>query len=336
MKKRKLLSILVVGAMAVSMIAGCGSVENPDAEKEASGDVEMDDVSAAVDEAVKEAGTTGDITIGYSTPSLALEFCANLERAVQEACEERGYELVVLDCDMDGSTQVSQCEDLVNQGVDAILIFPIAPDACASIGTECEEAGIPLVTVESVIDTYTAAVVTDMYAVGEAQANKAIEICGDNVKPAILQGPTSQTTLIELKDGAVETFKAADIEVADIQIGENSIDTSQQVVENWISSGLEFNCIIASSDGSAAGAINALKDADLLDDVVVVSENGDSIGLELIQAGDLACTVYLPSTRYGYEGIGIIEKILNGESYDEITTLSIDWIDASNVADYIE
>lgn len=331
MKKRKLLSIFMVGAMAVGMLAGCGSASDNTND---TGDVSS--VSDAVDEAVKESGATGDITIGYSTPSLSLEFCANMEQAVQEACAERGYDVVVLDCDMDGATQVSQCEDLVNQGVDAILIFPIAPDACASIGTECEEAGIPLVTVESLIDTYTAAVITDMYAVGEAQANKAIELCGEDVKPAILQGPTSQTTLIELKDGAVDTFEAAGIEVADIQIGENSIDASQQVVENWISAGLDFNCIISSSDASASGAINALKDADMMDEVVVISENGDSIGLELIQAGDLACTVYLPSTRYGHEGIGVIEKILNGESYDEITTLSIDWIDSSNVADYLE
>ncbi len=336
--KRKLFAIMMTGALAVGMLAGCGSSSSSDSDTTASEDM-AEDVSEAVEEVeeeVAEATTLTDVTIGFSTPSLSIEFCANMEAAVQEACAERDWDVVVLDCGTDGATQVSQCEDLISQGVDAILIFPFAPDASASIGTDCADAGIPLITVESTIDTYDAAVLTDMYQVGVAQAERAMELLGDDVRPVVLEGPTSQSTMIELMDGAVETFEAAGIEVLDIQVGENTIDTSQQKVENWISAGVDFNCVISSSDGSSSGAINALKDADMLDDVVVISENGDTIGIELIQVGDLECTVSLPSANYGYLGIEVIEKILSGEDYDEITYLDISWIDSSNVDEYAE
>ncbi|MCD8046423.1 MAG: sugar ABC transporter substrate-binding protein [Clostridiales bacterium] len=340
--KRKLFAIMMTGALAVGMLAGCGSSSSSDSDTTVAEDT-TEDVSEAVSEAVEEveeevaeATTLTDVTIGFSTPSLSIEFCANMEAAVQEACAERGWDVVALDCGTDGATQVSQCEDLISQGVDAILIFPYAPDACASIGADCADAGIPLITVESTIDTYDAAVLTDMYEVGVAQAEKAMELVGDDVKPVVLEGPTSQTTMIELMNGAVETFEAAGIEVVDVQVGENTIDTSQQIVENWISAGLDFNCIISSSDGSSSGAINALKDADMLDEVTVISENGDTIGIELIQDGELACTVSLPSANYGYLGVEVIEKILSGEDYDEITYLNITWIDSSNVDEYAE
>ncbi|MCD8218113.1 MAG: sugar ABC transporter substrate-binding protein [Clostridiales bacterium] len=333
--KRKLFAIMMTGALAAGMLAGCGSSSSSDSDTTEDASEAVSEAVEEVEEEVEETALT-DVTIGFSTPSLAIEFCANMEAAVQEACAERGWDVVVLDCDTDGATQVSQCEDLISQGVDAILTFPIAPDACATIGTDCEEAGIPLITVESEIDSYDAAVLTDMYQVGVAQAEKAIELVGDDVKPVVLEGPTSQSTMIELMNGAVETFEAAGIEVVDIQVGENEIDTSQQKVENWISAGLDFNCVISSSDGSSSGAINALKDADMLDDVTVISENGDTIGIELVQSGELACTVSLPSANYGYLGIEVIEKILSGEDYDEITYLDINWIDSSNVDEYAE
>ena len=324
---KKLLSIIAVGVLAVGMLAGCGSSGGADAGGSAGAEAASAGAEAAADD---------QIVIGYSTVSLQMEFCANMEQAVQDACAQRGYEVVVLDCGTDGALQVSQCEDLINQGVDCLVVFPFAPEACAEIYDQASAAGIPLVCLESEIDNYDAAVITDLYAVGEAQANKAIELVGDDIKPVVLQGPTAQKTMIALKDGVVETLQANGIEPVDVQIGNNLIDESQQVVENWISSGLDFNCVIASSDGSAAGAINALKDADMLDEVTVVSENGDTIGLELIQAGDLACTVNVPSKRYGYEGIAVVEQILNGEDFEKLTFLSIDWIDETNVAEYIE
>lgn len=334
---KKTTTLLLTVALVFGLLAGCSANETEPSATPAESAISSEVPPSPSEEpnALIESESK-NYTIGYSLPSLSVEFCANTANAAQAKCDELGIEFVISDASLDPSTQVSQCENLINSGVDALLLFPISTSACAPISEACESAGVPLITVTAPLETWsTGCVVSDMYTVGKMQAEKAIELLGTDFKCVILQGPPEQDIMINLKDGANDTLTAAGVEVVDIQIGRNLVDESMQAVENWINAGIEFDCLITSSDGSAVGAIAAFKDAAMLDDVVIISENGDSDGINAVAAGELDATIYLPATLYGSYGIELLVEALEGGEIAQINTLPMSWIDSSNIADYL-
>ena len=47
-----------------------------------------------------------------------------LDQGIQDKCKEYGIEVEVLDGNSDSSTQITQIEDSITKGVDAILLAP--------------------------------------------------------------------------------------------------------------------------------------------------------------------------------------------------------------------
>src|SRR5688572_29935066 len=61
-----------------------------------------------------------------------------------EAAEAAGYEVIVQSAENDAQIQVSQAENVITQGVDAIVIQPVDFNVAAAIVEMAAEAGIPL------------------------------------------------------------------------------------------------------------------------------------------------------------------------------------------------
>ena len=230
---------------------------------------------------------------------------------------------------------LTKAENLINSGVEALILFPLVPDACGPVSEACEKAGIPLITVtSSITDDCDASILVDYYEVGKMQAERALELCGKDAKFACFQGPAEQAIFVDHRKGVEDTLNAAGAEIVGYDLTNNELDQGMQVTENWIQAGLDFDCIISSADGPAHGAINALQGAGITD-VIVLSENGDTIGLEDVKAGTLNATVYVPALLFAQYGVDTTAKILNGESVEHDVYLPLEWVTADNVDEYM-
>ena len=69
----------------------------------------------------------------------------------KEAAEAAGYEVLVQSAENDAQTQVSQAENVITQGVDAIVIQPVDFNVAAAIAQKAAEAGIPLASYDDLI-----------------------------------------------------------------------------------------------------------------------------------------------------------------------------------------
>lgn len=67
----------------------------------------------------------------------------------KKAAEAAGYEVIVQSADNDAQTQVSQAENVITQGVDAIVIQPVDFNVAASIAKMASDAGIPLASYDA-------------------------------------------------------------------------------------------------------------------------------------------------------------------------------------------
>src|SRR5690625_7540640 len=127
---KKLFKKLSVIAVLLIVLAACstdarGSSEDEEGEK-------------------KEAG---DIKIGLSISTLNNPFFVTLRDGAEETAKEAGYEIVTSDAQDDPSTQLSDIEDLIQQGIHVLFVNPVDPDAISSAVSVSNDAHRHVVTV---------------------------------------------------------------------------------------------------------------------------------------------------------------------------------------------
>ena len=82
--------------------------------------------------------------IGFSVYDMQYGFFQDMERGTREAAEAAGYEYVLVDQKSSESTMVSATQDLLNQGISALIISPFKPDAMGPIVDAAKAKGIPV------------------------------------------------------------------------------------------------------------------------------------------------------------------------------------------------
>ena len=119
--KKRFLALLMAGAMAVGMTA----------------------CSTGGDSSTAESGTTEDGGSEGGAYKIALiaqhqtnAFQIAIAEAAEAKAEEMGIDLTILSADQDAATQISQIEQCVSEGFDAILFEPVDPDGLVD---RCQE-----------------------------------------------------------------------------------------------------------------------------------------------------------------------------------------------------
>lgn len=122
--KRKMLSVLMVGMLCVSLLAGCGGKEENSA---------------------KEGTSDEKKTIAIVPWDMSMSFEAEFEQAAREAIEAKGWEAVTMDPAGDWAKEYTIIENLVTQGVDGIIYTAIDTEGANDAVALANEAGIPII-----------------------------------------------------------------------------------------------------------------------------------------------------------------------------------------------
>ena len=107
MKKKKFLALLLTGAMALAALTGCSSGTET-TEESTGGDASAESGDGAYKIALIQQHQTNAFQIGVT-------------EGAQAKADELGVELNILSADQDAAKQISQIEQCVSEGYDAIL-----------------------------------------------------------------------------------------------------------------------------------------------------------------------------------------------------------------------
>ena len=140
MSKKKFFAILLTCAMAVSVLAGCGSGETPASTPAAGGEPK--------DSAYKIA-----LIQQHQTNAFQIA----ITEAAEAKASELGVELTVLSADQDAAAQISQIEQCVSEGFNAILFEPVDPDGLRDAAKSAADAGVIVVNIVSVCTDWESA-----------------------------------------------------------------------------------------------------------------------------------------------------------------------------------
>ena len=109
------------------------------------------------------------------------------------------------------------------------------------------------------------------------------------------------------------------------------------IMENWLQSGEQIDVVCANNDEMALGAIQALKNANKLDSVLVGGVDATKDALAAMEAGELEVTVFQDAVGQGGGGIDAAVKLANGETVETdqgVVDIPYQLVTKENMADF--
>ena len=258
------------------------------------------------------------ILFSIKGPGSGNPFWASVEKGAKEEAAKLGVDLVLVAPPQEGDVQaqINQVEDQLAKGVDAIALAPGDPNAFAPIVDDAIKSGVPVVFVDTKGINEGVTFIGTNNKNGAALAAKFI--CDKTPKGAdvaVLTGIESQSTALLRRDGAVKGLKDCGLNLVATQTAEWDTAKGRSVTESIILKNPNIKAIFASNDNMGLGAMQALKDADM-NDVVVVGFDATPDAAKSILAGEMTATIAQFSYNMGAYGVKYALELANGGTID--------------------
>ena len=276
------------------------------------------------------------ITIGMSITNLD-QWLGFMAEAIEDEATKQGVTVEIVSAEASPANQISQVENFVARQVDAIIVNPVDTEATQPLTEAVVNAGIPLVYVnrcpEDLPDTVTC-VGSDSVEAGTLEMDALGKLTGYKGDVGILQGdPTNNGQAVRERTQGCQNVvdQHPEMEVTLTANGKWARDAAQSVTENWIQSGKLPDMICANNDEMALGAINALKAANLLDQVKVGGIDATADALDAMAAGDLPVTVFQDPVGQGAGSVDAAIKLINKQQVDSYVNVPFQLVTPENI-----
>ncbi|MDW9408784.1 substrate-binding domain-containing protein [Sinorhizobium meliloti] len=237
-------------------------------------------------------------------------FLTILRNGMQDqAAKLDGVTVQVEDAQNDASRQLDQVQNFVSSGVDAIIVVAVDGDSTPALTKMATDAGIPIVyanhppaDVDELPET-AAFVGSNEIDSGTLETKEVCRLLGGKGAAYVLMGPlNNHSSLTRTKDihDVIATDECKGMSVIEEQSANWDRLEAANIMTNWLSTGREFDAVIANNDEMAIGAIQAMKAAGVdMSKVVVGGIDATPDGLAAMAAGDLDVTVFQNAIAQG-------------------------------------
>ncbi|RKO62363.1 ribose ABC transporter substrate-binding protein RbsB [Caldibacillus debilis] len=266
--------------------------------------------------------------IGLSISTLNNPFFVTLKEGAEAKAKELGVDLTTVDAQDDPAKQVSDIEDLIQQGVDLVLVNPADSSAVVSAIEAANDAGIPVITIDRSAEggEVAAHIASDNVAGGKMAGELIIEQLAGKGKVVELEGISGSSAARERGQGFNDAIKeASGIEVVARQTANFDRAQGLSVMENIIQSTKDFQAVFAHNDEMALGALEAIEAAGLKD-VIVVGFDATDDAVKAVEEGKLFATIAQKPKKMGEIGVETAVKVLNGEKVDTFIPVELELI----------
>lgn len=343
MKLKRTMAMLMAGVMCAGALAGCSS-------------------SSSNGSAASDTSGLKDLTFVIASRD---EFMSSIEAAMKAEAEPLGYNIVTQDAQNDSAKQIQYIETAVNGGAEAVICLPVDADGTQSLIDAVGEAKLvfvnrPPTNMEELAADNVAYVGSDEDTSGYYQGEFLAQYFKDqgktDIKYLMIQGTLGQVSTTKRSAGVLKALDDNGIKAEEASapvVADYDRPTAQEMIQPLLTSGIEYDCIIANNDAMALGAIEACKDANVDIDFPIVGIDCTKDGAQAIQEGTLAMTVFQNPVGQGkgaviaamnmiagnaintdMEDLGEMDG--SGSSYsDHVFWVPFEPVTADNVADYM-
>lgn len=265
----------------------------------------------------------GTIKVGVVISTLNNPFFVTLKEGAEAKASELGYDLVVLDSQNDPTKELANMEDLLTQGVDAILINPTDSDAVGNAIKMANKENIPVITLDrgaSSGDVVTH-IASDNVAGGKMAGEYIVDLLGGKGLVVELEGIPGTSAARDRGKGFNDALKGTDVSVVARQAADFDRTKGLNVMENILQAQPEIDAVFAHNDEMALGALKAIQGSGR--DILVVGFDATDDAVNAVKAGEMTATVAQQPAMIGSMGVEAVAKVLAGESLESYIPISL-------------
>jgi len=268
------------------------------------------------------------------------------EQAFIDYAAELGVETVVLDAGGDVARQIAQMQDLIQQDVDAIIIWPTNGQAVVPVVRQAFQADIPVVVTNSNIAEAGFDFIASFSGPDNiTQGNRAAEIMCDRLterglaesgQVVNIQGQPGYTTAIERSDGFLDRFAEVcpDVEVLESQPADWNREKAQRVMENLLIKYDQIDGVYSGDDNMGVGALNAALDAGRGEEITFVGATNFAVGYEAMARGEYWGSIYQSPVDDAINALDTALAVIDGQDVPFLNYFDTPKITQANMDDY--
>ncbi len=274
--------------------------------------------------------------IGFSQCAQHEAWRQNMEAEMErELMFHNDLKLIIKQSYDDASLQVQQINELLEMGIDLLIVSPYQINPVQTMIEEVYNKGIPVVMVDRKIgsDHYSAYVGGNNFEVGEVAARYIANKLNNRGKIVEIMGGLNSSPAIERTRGfnqTLENYPELD------NIFKINTDKTLEVIPDGLKKILksepDIDAVFAFNDDFATIASSIISESFSERNILIVGVDGlpnEGGGIEMVEKGLISATLIYPTG--GKEAIEIASKILHKEPFEKENLLSTTLVDPSNV-----
>jgi D-xylose transport system substrate-binding protein len=281
-------------------------------------------------QAQEKQTSPGTLKIGFLMDSLKVErWQTDLDR-FQKRAGELGAEVLAETAEGDDELQLQQAQKLLASGVKVLVLVPHDAGKAVRIVSAAKARHVPLLCYERLVrdPDVTFFIGVDASAVGYLQAF-VISERAPRGNYALIGGSPSDINAKILHDAQMGVLKPM-VDRGDIKIVSDTWTKDWDPSEAYahMAAAIEttkgdITAVVASNDGTAGGAIQALEDHKLAGKVFVSGQDADLAAIIRILDGTQTMTVYKPLSSQAKLAAEAAVAYAKGDSVKTLATISI-------------
>ena len=275
-------------------------------------------------------GPPAKAKIGLSFSDFATERWPRERDEMSKILKAAGYDVLVQEANHDAKLQNDQVKNMVTQGAKVIIAVAEDGDALATAVDDVAKKGVKVIAYDRLIKSarIAAYVSFDNVDVGRNQARGVLAV--KNSGNFVLMGGSPT-------DNNAHLFRQGQMEVLDPLIKAGKIKVvADQWVENWdpanakklmenilTATGKKFDAVVASNDGTALGALEAMKTAGMVGKVPISGQDATEAGCNSIARGELTVTILKDTRKLTPLACELAGKLVKGEALTGLVPTSL-------------
>ncbi len=267
-------------------------------------------------------------TDGVSWTNFQEERWKTDEAAMKAQLKKLGVKYISADAQADPTKQISDVENLIARGCDALIILAYDADAISPAISRAKAEGIPVVGYDRLIeDPYAFYLTFDNKEVGRMQAREVFK-----VKPegnyVFIKGSSTDPNADFLHEGQLEVLKEA-MDAGKIKnVGEQYTEgwkpeVAQKNMEQILTANNnKVDAVVASNDGTAGGVVAALTAQGMEGITPVSGQDGDHAALNRVARGTQTVSVWKDARELGKAAADVAVSLAKGQKIGNATKWS--------------
>ncbi|WP_204988021.1 substrate-binding domain-containing protein [Sporolactobacillus pectinivorans] len=289
------------------------------------------------------SGSTGSgknskkITIGLVTINTEAYFFTESIKGAQKEAKSLGVNLIVDNPNNDPVKQNNDIEDLVNQGVSAIIVDSIDVKGVIPAMEQAAKAKIPVVAIDAIVNSKA---VSTQIGVDNAKSSEQLGEYFNNYVTKNMKQPVRMGVV-----GALNSFiqvnrqnaflntvkKTSNLKIVNIVDGKNVQQTAMNAAQNQMIGHPEMNAAFATGEPALIGLAAAVKSQHKENKIAVFGWDLSKQAIDGIDQGWVKAVVQQHPEQFGSEGVSAAVKLAKKQSVPKTINAPVTIVTKSNV-----